>query len=235
MRFAFLVLVACSGSAQQIQIGAIPPRATQGVLYGPLCHGDTCKCRELNAAGDGGAGMPEDKKKRFEIRLQSAHELWASVGGTNMYKSPEQPEACFYIDLAPGAQPFQLRASHDAGVSAAVVIRELGAKTKSWYDTFSFNCGHPGSCAMEELAALKTELENHKHHVMDMCGSVKIKGLQWATSKGPDQEHPGELQLELVLDIYKRVPTQAHGDPACGKGPPPKDEPPPEPEPAPAP
>ena len=226
MRFVFLALIACSGSAQQqVQIGPVPPRSISGVLAGPLCHGDGCKCRELSAAGDGGAGAPEDQKKRFEIRLQSAQELWATVGGTRVYKNPEQAEACFYVDLSPGTTPVELRGSNKDGVSAGITIRELGTKTKSWYDSFTFNCGAPGVCSMDNLTALKADLASRPHHVMDMCGSVKIKGLTWATSKGPDTEHPGELLVQLVLDVYKRVPTQAHGDPSCGKGPPPKDEP----------
>jgi hypothetical protein len=225
MRFAFLALVACSGSTQQVQIPPLPPRSLQGVLAGPLCHGDGCKCRELGAAGDGGAGVPEDQRKRFEVRLQSAQELWATIGGTHVYKTPEQAEACFYVDLSPGTTPVELRGSNKDGVSAGITIRELGTKTKSWYDSFTFNCGAPGVCSMDNLTALKADLASRPHHVMDMCGSVKIKGLTWVTSKGPDTEHPGELLVQLVLDIYKRVPTQAHGDPACGKGPPPKDEP----------
>ena len=194
---------------------------TQGLLSGPLCSGDHCKCRDLGTPGDGGAGIPEDNHKRFEIRLQSAQELWAKIGSNLLYKSPEQAESCWYIDLAPGETPVMLRASNKNGVSAGLVIRELGAKTKSWYDSVVFNCGAPGVCSMDELAQFKDKVAQAPHHVMDMCGSVKLKGLDWATQRGPDELHPGELQLQLVLDVYKRAPTQAHGDPSCGKGPPP--------------
>lgn len=194
---------------------------THGLLSGPLCGGDHCKCREVGAAADGGAGIPEDNKKRFEIRLQSAQELWAKVGSDVLYKSAEQAEGCFYVDLTPGDTPVMLRASNKDGVSAALTIRELGTQTKSWYDSVVFNCGAPGVCSMDELAAFKDKVAQAPHHVMDMCGSVKLKGLDWATTRGPDQEHPGELQLQLVLDVYKRAPTLSHGDPSCGKGPPP--------------
>ncbi len=220
-----LAAASCSGGAHELAIDPTPPRMTQGTLSGPLCDGAHCKCRELNAAGDGGAGVPDDAKKRFELRLQSAQELWVKVGSDTLYKSPEQAESCFYVDLAPGDNTVVLRASNKDGVSAALAIHELGAKTKTWYETVTFNCGAPGVCSMDELAAFKQNVEGHAHRVMDLCGSVKLKGLEWATTKGPDQEHPGELQLQLVLDVYKRVPTQAHGDPSCGKGPPPKDEP----------
>ncbi len=222
MRFGLLLAVAaCSGGVHEIAIDPPPARMTQGLLSGPLCDGDHCKCRDLGAPGDGGAGIPEGTEKRFEIRLQSAQELWAKVAGHTLYKSPEQAEACYYVDLAPGDTPVMLRASNKDGVSAALTIRELGTKTKSWYDTLVFNCGAPGVCSMDELAQFKDKVAAAPHRVLDLCGSVKLKGLDWATTKGPDQEHPGELQLQLVLDVYKRVPTLAHGDPSCGKGPPP--------------
>src|SRR5579862_6195793 len=104
-----LVLFACSGGGHQIAIGPPPPKMTQGVLSGPLCSGDQCKCRDLNAAGDGGAGVPDDPAhKRFEIRMSSPQELWATVGATRLYKSAERPDACFYIDLPAGATPVEL-------------------------------------------------------------------------------------------------------------------------------
>jgi hypothetical protein len=209
-----------------VQIGPPPPRLTQGVLAGPLCEGDHCRCRDLTKPGDGGAGTPSDNKKRFEIRLgPSSQELWATVGGAQLYKSPERAEACFYVDLAAGDTPIELRASDPSGVSAAWTIRELGTKTKSWYDSLEFACGAPGVCSFDELDETKQRLEAAKHHVEDMCGSVKIRSLTWDTGKAPDQIHPSNLLVRLVLSVYKRVPTQPHGDPSCGKGPPPKDEP----------
>ncbi len=194
---------------------------TQAQLAGPLCSGQQCKCRDATTSGPGGAGTPEDGKKRFEIRLQSAQELWAKVGGSLLYKSPEQAEQCFYVDLAPGQTPVMLRASDKNGVSAGMTIKELGTKTQSWYDTVSFNCGAPGVCSLDNLDSFKQQVGAAPHHVMDLCGSVKLKSVDWATQRGPDELHPGELQLQLVLDVYKRVPTQPHGDPSCGKGPPP--------------
>jgi len=199
---------------------------TQGVLSGPLCEGDHCRCRDVAAKADGGAGTPADTKKRFEVRLgPSPQELWATVGGIVLYKSPERPEACFYIDLAPGNTPVELRASDPSGVAAAWTIRELGTMTKSWYDSFAFACGAPGVCSFEELDENKEHYDQMKHHVADMCGSVKVNSLTWDTGKSPDQLHPSELLVRVALHIYRRAPTQVHGDPSCGKGPPPKDEP----------
>src|SRR5262245_13533089 len=105
MRFSLLVLLAvaaCGGDRQQISIGPPPAKMTRGVLSGPLCSGERCKCRDANAPGDGGVGVPDDGKKRFEIRLTSAQELWFSLQGMTLYKNAERPEECFYVDLPAG-------------------------------------------------------------------------------------------------------------------------------------
>jgi hypothetical protein len=223
-RVVWLALAACSGSAPHVEIGPPPPRLTHGLLFGPLCEGDHCTCRELSAAGDGGAGIPPAGKKRFELRLgPSSHELWASLPGATLYKSAERSLACFYIDLPSGDTPVELRAEDPSGVSAAWSIHELGAKTQSWYDTFTFNCGSPGACSFDELASEHARLDGYKHHVEDPCGSVKLKGLGWDTGKAPDAIHPDKLVVRATLAVYKRRPTQAHGDASCGKGPPPAD------------
>lgn len=206
---------ACSSTAAPV-MPPTPPRQTAGVFSGGLCNGDHCTCRPANAAGDGGAGVPENGQRRFEVRLASAQELWAKIGATTMYKSPEQVEACWYVDLPAGDTPVELRASNAAGISAELAIHELGTKTKSWYDTFHFNCGHPGACSYDELEAFKNEYRAHQHQVADLCGSVKIKGLVWNAQHAPDAVHPGDLLLDLVLDVYKREPSLPHGDPGCG-------------------
>lgn len=217
MRFGFwLVLAACSGGAHEAVIGPVPPRQTQGVLSGALCSGDHCKCRDKTAPADGGAGVPDDQKKRFEIRLASAQELWATVGPNTLYKSPEQAEACWYIDLSPGDTEVTMRGSDKNGVSAAIAIHELGTQTKSWYDTLEFNCGAPGVCSYDELTEIKQKLAEHKRGIGDMCGSTKIKNLTWDAQHAPDALHPGDLLVHLVLDVYKRVPDKAHGDTTCG-------------------
>ncbi|HUJ61389.1 MAG TPA: hypothetical protein VLX92_22950 [Kofleriaceae bacterium] len=227
MRVLLLAAIAgCSGGATQIAIAPPPPRQTQGPLAGPLCTGDHCTCREANAAGDAGVGLPEGAAKRFEVRLgPSPQQLWVKIGPNVLYKSAERPEECFYVDLAAGQIPVELRASDPSGVSAAWSIHELGSKTRSWYDTFTFNCGSPGVCSFDELDGQKQRFAGYKHGVEDLCGSVKIKGLSWDTGKSPDMLHPDELLVRLVLDIYRRAPTQSHGDESCGKGPPPEDVP----------
>lgn len=196
-----------------IAIGPPPAKMTRATLAGPLCTGDHCKCREANAAADGGAGVPEDGKKRFEIRMTSSNELWATVQGSVLYKSPEHAEECFYVDLPSGDAPVELRASKPEGISAKWVIRELGTKTKSWYETFSLACGSPGVCSFEELDGVKAE---QKHAKRDQCGSVKVKGIEWDTGKAPDQLHPSELLARVTLGIYKFEPSKPHGE-DCSK------------------
>src|SRR5262245_12215157 len=187
MRFLWLcLLLACSGGRSQIDIAPPPAKMTQGTFAGPLCSQDHCKCRE--GAKDGGAGVPADAAKRFEVRLTSAQAIWAKIGNNQIYKDAERVEACYYVDLAAGAEtPVEFRASDPNGVSAAWSIRELGTATKSWYDTLQFACGNPGVCSFDELDIKKAELKDPKH---DHCGSVMIRGLTWDTGRSPDQLHP---------------------------------------------
>ncbi len=225
---AFLVLTtvlgllgACSGGgAKQIPIGAPPARQTTAVLVGALCTNGKCTCRNPNAPGDAGVGFPTDaSRKRYEIRIgPSPQELWVSEGATVFYKSAERAEECFYVDLAPGDHPFELRASNAEGVSAAFAIHELGTQTKSWYDTFRFTCGSPGVCSFEEMDMQKAEHQTIKRNLRDPCGSTKVKSVSWDHGKAPDGEHPSELLVRLTLNIYKLVPTRPTGDPSCGTG-----------------
>lgn len=141
-----------------------------------------------------------------------------------MYKNPERAETCFYVDLPTGDTPVELRASNPNGVSAQWTIRELGTKTKSWYDTFGFECGNPGVCSFEELDAARDKYAGlKKRGLHDPCGSVKVKGLTWDTGKSPDMQHPSELLVRLQLAVYKFAPWKVHGDETCGKGRPPGD------------
>ena len=188
---------------------------THAPLAGPLCSGDTCKCRDAHAD----AGEPEAGKKRFEIRLQSANELWAKVAGSVLYKNAERAEECFYVDFTPGDTPIELRASNKDGISAGIAIHELGTKTKSWYDTFAFECGVPGTCTFDDLDRAKAHAAAMpKQGLYDLCGSVKVKGLSWDTGKSPDMVRPDELLVRLSLHIYRFTPDRPHGDAECGKG-----------------
>lgn len=227
---------ACGGTAHQISIDPPPAKETHAVLAGGLCQDNHCTCR--GETGDGGVGVPDtEARKRYEIRLGSAYDLWLTINKTTvLYKSPERAEACFYVDLPTGAQQVELRASNPDGVSAALQIHELGTKTKSWYDTFSFACGVPGVCSFDELDAIKAQYAGAKRSLRDPCGTTKVKGISWDHGKAPDQLHPSELVVRLTLDIYKFAAWKQHGDATCGEGggrPGPADEPAPPPDEAP--
>src|SRR5437764_2004339 len=113
MALACAAALACAGSTRaQITIGPPPSKDTHAVLAGPLCQDNHCRCR--SEGGDGGVGIPEtNDRKRFELRLASAYDLWVTINQTTvLYKSPERADACFYIDLPPGAHQVELRASN---------------------------------------------------------------------------------------------------------------------------
>src|SRR6266545_7118199 len=75
-----------------------PAPRTEAMLVGPLCRGESCRCR----AGDDDAGRPAPGHKRFEIRLGPSDDpLWALVDGMVLFKSRENADACFYVDLKP--------------------------------------------------------------------------------------------------------------------------------------
>jgi hypothetical protein len=204
-----LAAAACSGSAAQVDIAAPPAPRTSGVFAGPLCNGDSCTC----ATNPTEAGAPDAGYKRFEVRLKSSQQLWLTVRDAVMYKSPERVEACFYVDLPSGDSPVEMRASDPNGVSAEWQIHEIGAKTASFYDTWTFNCGNPGVCSFDELRDKKAELQDPKH---DRCGSVKVKRAHWDTGRAPDQLHPSDLLVRATLDVYKFVPDRPHGE-DCSK------------------
>ncbi len=230
---SFCMLAGCSGGGHQVAIGPVPARQTTGSFAGALCNAQKCTCRE--GGGDGGVGVPANGTKRFEIKLTSPHELWATYRDMVLYKSAERADECFYLDLPTGDQPFTLRASNPDGVSAAISIAELGTKTKVWYDTFRFACGSPGVCSFEELDGIKADYNGMKHRARDLCGSVKLRGASWDTGHAPDQLHPSELVMRFTLAIEKFAPWKQPGDPTCATGGEhaPKDEPPPPDDPAP--
>jgi hypothetical protein len=213
---SLLAPAACGGDRKMIEIGPPPARATTGALAGPLCSGEGCTCMTSPAE----AGVPEGGLKRFELRLgPTPHDLWATLPGRVLYKSAERPEMCFYVDLAPGTYPVELRASQDTGVSAAIAISELGTATRSAYQTFRFSCGSPGGvCSFEELDGKKAEYKGVKGGTHDPCGSTRIKELIWDTGRSPDRQVPSELAMRFVMHVYKFQPDKPSGDPSCGAG-----------------
>jgi hypothetical protein len=214
---SLLALGACGGAQPQIAIGPLPPPTTRGTLVGPLCeNGQTCTCRDPNAPADGGAGAPPAGLKRFEIRVGPAsNALWVTLDDQVFYKSEQRADECFYVDLAPGPHALGLRGHQDHGLSAAMTVHEYGPAAQSWYDALHFECGSPGVCSLDELATVKANFAGVARGVHDKCGSVKIKGVTWATGTAPDAEHPEDLAVSMTMQVYKFAPDKRHGDATC--------------------
>lgn len=210
--------LACSGSQKQIEIKPPPPPHTRATLAGPLCGaGTVCTCRDENASDDGGAGKPDDSRKRFELKLgPTEHDLWVQVDDQVLFKSKEHPTDCFYLDLAPGEHKVLVRAHNPNSVQAAVSISEFGPAAASWYRTFRFACN--GICDQEDFDAAKADYAQYKGGIHDPCGSVRVKSLVWDTGVAPDHVHPEDVALWFVLDVYKFKPGKATGDSTCGEG-----------------
>src|SRR5688572_13836937 len=135
-----LALSACSGASSHQgpkgdTIESTPAPRTEAVLAGPLCEGDSCRCRQ----GDGDAGSPEAGAKRFEIRLGPSDDpLWAVVDGMVLFKSREVSDACFYVDLAPGEHKVSVRGKGEGGLSVGASFSEMGGGQGGatwWYST----------------------------------------------------------------------------------------------------
>lgn len=214
---AAVAAAGCAGAQRPAPIPRPPAPATRATLVGPLCDAGHCKCRQDVPGGD--AGKPPKGRKRYEIRLgPTGNELWATVDDMVLYKSKERATACFYVDLTPGAHAVTLRAHEPHGFGARIAISELGAKGPWWYHTFLFDCGAPGTCDRNELAEFRTQVvrvEHSERHLFDPCGSTKVRRIHWQIRRMPDDLHPSDLLLRLVLDVYKFAPQHPSGNPAC--------------------
>ena len=49
----------------------------------------------------------------------------------------------------------------------------------------------------------------------DPCGSTKALGTRWETSNAPDLITPGDLVVQLTLEVYHFRPKAPHGDASC--------------------
>lgn len=192
----------------------------------PIESGPVDESGQADPVGAPAASAPPavSEVKRLELRLRSSHDLWLRVGELTFYKDRERAEACYYIDLPspgvgerPNRHQVELRASNADGVSAELMISELGVVAKTWYTTFRFSCGVPGACGFDELDGLKAAAQKavRDHKLYDACGSIKVKDVRWDTRVAPDHAHPGDLTLKLDLDLLHGPPKRPSGDPNC--------------------
>lgn len=209
-------LLLCAGSCAGAQkrpaeFKPVPDKMTSATLAGPLCDAEICKCI------DGGAnpGLPDQEGvKRYQFKVgPSDNELWVTVDDTVMYKTVERATECFIIDLRTGKHEVSLRAKSETGFGARLTISEISAQGP--YNTFDFQCGSPGACSFDQLASFKASLVRYKRQIHDPCGSTKIRAPNWLTGESPDRIHPGDLQLDLILQVYDFTPEHPSGHPQC--------------------
>lgn len=223
----FPALAMSCGGPSAAGLAALPTPVTRATLAGPLCEGDACRCREPGddpATWDAGTPAP-GAGKRYELRLGPvSNALWLTVDGMVLYKSEQQAEACFYLDLPPGQHPVRLQAQGEPGFDARLSIAEMRPTgtdpygdplPADWYHTFDFSCGAPGHCDLDQLDDWRASLARYRRQVHDPCGSTRIRGLSWQTGDAPDRLHPTALQLDLALDVHEFAPEHGPGHPAC--------------------
>ena len=198
---------------------AAPPPSTAGVLAGPLCAGDHCGCHDDTAGGDGGAGVPATRRTSGSRSAVVAAGDRATVGSVRLYRTPSAPRRASTW-ICRRASRRSSCASDPNGAAAAWQIHELGTKTKSYYDTFSFNCGVPGVCSFDELDSAKAEYAKLARNVQDKCGSRRSSSFRGT---------PATHRIRCIrascssgsADVYTWAPWKEHGDPSCGHGRPP--------------
>ena len=151
--------LACCGDRAPDRDRAAAGQGDRGRARRPAVRGRPSASAAISTrAGDGGAGRARATRRTSGSRSGSTspQELWAQVGTNHaLQERRSAPRRASTSTCRPGDSPVELRASNKDGVSAAWTIRELGTKTKSWYDTFVFNCGMPGVCSFDELDATR--------------------------------------------------------------------------------
>ncbi len=214
---------ACGSSPPPTKLGPELPAQTSATLAGGRCSGSACKCR---AQGDASKEDPPPPpgQKRYELRVdRGPGKVWVTVDGTQqLYADTETDETCFYLDLPFGKHEVSVRGraqQPSGGVGASLQVSEYAPGPEKaapwWYDTAYFQCGHPGPCEPETLAAWKKEVDDYNNSLRDPCGSTKVRRAQWETGTLPDGLHPDDFVASLVLDIYPFAPKQGPGD--CDK------------------
>jgi hypothetical protein len=192
-------------------------------MAGARCEGGACKCREIDA---GGASAPFDEgavaagTKRFELRTgRGLDPMKVTIEGRGSLdkSTADANPSCAYVELPPGKHRVHIHAtavSPDAGQTPALFIREFGEKFQTWYDTFSFKCGGPDVCGLGDMQAWIDEVQKAPRGIHDLCGSVRVEGVRWEAERQVGVKL-AELDVDLVLEVYKFKPRFPHGNHDC--------------------
>jgi hypothetical protein len=209
--------------------GAENPGAAQTTgplqVVGPRCEGGACRCRKVDDYGADLEPTVDEQvsasgQKRFELRTsRTMDEVAITVAGRGTLTKPagtNQP-ACGYVDLPPGQHRVKIRAKAsdpEQGMVPGAFISEYGSDTKSWYATFQVRCGGEEQCQQGHMDDWIGAVQRKGRGIWDPCGSTRVTGVKWnaLNARGPQL---ADLEIELVLDVYKFAPRFPHGAPKC--------------------
>jgi hypothetical protein len=239
MRLAFVLLLAgCAsgpaakggggggGGSQHGHAHTPLDEKTPLTMSGPRCAGGACTCRDVDDFGRAPKAPEADVApgtKRFELRTGRGQDpmVLALEGHGALHKALDKVDAtCGYVDLAPGKYALRFRAvanSAEAGMVPAFFIREYGARTQDWYDTFAFRCGAADACSIGHMEEWNERLQKVARGIHDPCGSVRVEGVRWNVERQVGVKL-AELVVEFTLEVYKFPPRFPHGTKTC-KGP----------------
>ena len=173
------------------------PTAAQGdpgACWPARCaQGNECKCRDVNAAGDGGAGVPDGRPQAVRDPADVARR---SCGSTiarprRSTRAPSAPRRASTSTCRPASTPVELRASNPNGVSAAVDdprarhARPRAGTTRSRSTAACPACARSRSSTRQKAEYAASSAASH-----DPCGSTKVKGLIVGHRQGARQAAP---------------------------------------------
>jgi hypothetical protein len=217
----FALVAACGGTEKTTTFKPPPPSETHAALAGHRCSSTTyCACRQ--AGDDAEKTPPPEGHKRFEFRLATATGVaWVTIDGKDqLFKSKERAEDCFYVDLPHGKHAVALRAKAEhpqGGVGIGMHVAEHDPRGPSWYRSFGFQCGVPGPCDKDTMAAWKSAISSDRAKLRDPCGSTRVEGLGWETGRMPDAVHPEEISVSFTLNVHDYLPQRTPEDPDCSE------------------